>query len=228
MRSQFEKNRLPYRFLDAVRVDLTRQWPASYNRKKRLRYAQKDLRAGEIGCYMSHRQAWQEFLESNEDICLVLEDDVELRANFKQTVLALCEYKKAWDFVRLYGYFKRPSYRLFKLFDDHYLVDYLMQPLGTQGYLLNRTCAARFLMHTADMIHPIDNAIDQEWMHRIAMLGVEPSVLVHSEMFDTTLGSEKRVKLPLRKKLSRELYRTSSGIKKQLWIMRKRLRYLFR
>lgn len=228
MRSQFEANHLPYRFLDAIRVDLTKQWPALYNRTKRLSYAKKDLRAGEMGCYMSHRQAWQEFLDSGEELCLVLEDDVQLQKNFKQIVLALCARKDTWDFVRLFGFFKRPSQKLCELYDEHYLVDYLKQPLGTQGYLINRSCAERFLRHTAEMVYPIDNAIDQEWAHRITMLGVEPSVLAHPEIFETTLGSESRVKLPLRQKLSRELYRAGTDMKKQLWVMKKRLRYLLK
>lgn len=225
MKTQLDACGIPYRFMDAIRVDLKNGWPASYQREQRLRHSCIDLRAGEMGCYMSHRQVWQQFLQSTEELCFVLEDDVQLHADFAPTIRALIGRRDAWEFVRLFGMFKRPTRSLLELGGAHRLVDYDKQPSGMQGYLMNRAAAARLVDHTQQMIYPIDVAIDRDWEHGVPMTGVEPSVISHPELFETTLGSGQRVKLSLRQKLIREYYRVGPNIKKQIWIFKKRLHY---
>jgi glycosyl transferase family 25 len=226
MKAQLDSCGMPYHFMDAVRVDLTIGYPASYDQKRRLNHSCTDMRAGEMGCYLSHRQAWQEFLDSGEEISLIVEDDVELRTDFIKTIMALCERKDLWDFVRLFGIFKRPTYKSHNIYGSHYLVDYLKQPNGTQGYLMNRAAAERLMKHTASMIYPIDVAIDRDWEHGLRMMGIEPSIVSHPEVFETTLGDGQGGKLALHKKISREFYRAGPSIKKQIWMLKKRLQYL--
>lgn len=229
MARQFEAIGAGYRFLDGIRVDLTAGWPAAYDRQARLAYSLTDLRAGEIGCYLSHRQAWREFLASTDDLCCVLEDDVELHADFCASVEALCRCRESWDLVRLLGFSAQPFKQLQQICGPHYLVDYWRkQPNGTQGYLLTREAAQRLLDHTATIIHPIDNAIDREWEHRLRLRGVEPPILSHVEAFASTIEGRGAGKQRWPAKLKREVNRLTTNLPKQLWSLRKRLHYLFR
>jgi len=222
MRRQLDVCGLPYRFFDAIRVDLARGWPENYDRQQRLEHSGVDLRAGEMGCYLSHREVWKAFLASDEELCLVLEDDVEIRPDFADVVTALCNNRQDWEFVRLTGVFARTAFPLRRLVGEHFLVDYLEQPNGTQGYLLNRNAARRLLAYTERMAHAIDMAIDHEWEHGVNIMGVKPGPIVHQEEFETTLGAWSKPRLSLRKKLMRELHRAGGNLKKQLWLARKR------
>ena len=67
-----------------------RGWPDIYARQQRLRHSGVDMRAGEMGCYLSHREIWKSFLASDDELCLVLEDDVEIGPDFAAVVNALC------------------------------------------------------------------------------------------------------------------------------------------
>lgn len=224
MRAQLDACGLPYRFFDAIRVDLKRGWPASYARNRRLRHSGVDMRAGEMGCYLSHREIWKDFLAGDDALCLVLEDDVEIGSDFAAVVHALCEDTGDWEFVRLTGVFKRTPYPLRRLVGEHFLVDYLEQPNGTQGYLLNRSAARRLVDYTAGMAHAIDMAIDREWEHGVNVMGVAPGPISHQEGFETTLGSAARLRLSLRQKLMRELHRAGGNVRKQLFLVKKRRR----
>ena len=228
MRAQLDACGLPYRFFDAVRIDLGRGWPGNYARVRRLRHSGVDMRAGEMGCYLSHREIWKAFLAGDDELCLVLEDDVEIGPDFAAVVEALCEDTRDWEFVRLTGVFRRTAYPLRRLAGEHFLVDYLQQPNGTQGYLLNRRAARRLLDYTATMAHAIDMAIDREWEHGVAIMGVAPGPISHQETFETTLGSATKLRLSLRQKLMRELHRAGGNISKQLFLAKKRRRLAYR
>ena len=224
MRAQLEACGLPYRFFDAVRIDLGRGWPDSYARGQRLRHSGVDMRAGEMGCYLSHREIWKAFLAGDDELCLVLEDDVEIGPDFAAVVDALCADTSDWEFVRLTGVFRRTAYPLRRLAGEHFLVEYLEQPNGTQGYLLNRRAARRLVDYTAGMAHAIDMAIDREWEHGVNVMGVAPGPISHQETFETTLGSATKPRLSLRQKLMRELHRAGGNIAKQLFLAKKRRR----
>ena len=222
MRRQLDACGLPYRFFDAVRIDLARGWPESYARQQRLRHSGIDMRAGEMGCYLSHREIWKAFLAGDDELCLVLEDDVEIGPDFAAVVNALCDDTRDWEFVRLTGVFPRTAFPLRRVAGEHFLVNYLAQPNGTQGYLLNRRAARRLVDYTADMAHAIDMAIDREWEHGVNIMGVVPGPISHQETFETTLGSASRLRLSLRQKLMRELHRAGGNIRKQLFLAKKR------
>ena len=222
MRRQLDACGLPYRFFDAVRIDLARGWPESYARQQRLRHSGVDMRAGEMGCYLSHREIWKAFLAGDDELCLVLEDDVEIGPDFAAVVNALCDDTRDWEFVRMTGVFPRTAFPLRRVAGEHFLVNYLAQPNGTQGYLLNRRAARRLVDYTADMAHAIDMAIDREWEHGVNIMGVVPGPISHQETFETTLGSASRLRLSLRQKLMRELHRAGGNIRKQLFLAKKR------
>lgn len=224
MRAQLDTCGLPYRFFDAVRIDLRRGWPEIYARDQRLRHSCVDMRAGEMGCYLSHRDIWKSFLASGDELCLVLEDDVEIGTDFATVVNALCEDTSDWEFVRLTGVFQRTAYPRRHLAGEHFLVEYIKQPSGAQGYLLNRRAARRLVDHTAAMAHAIDQAIDREWEHGVNIMGVVPGPIMHQQNFETTLGCATKARLSLRQKLMRELHRASGNIGKQLFLAKKRQR----
>ena len=226
MTKQLNDIGIPFQIMDAIRPNPKQGWPEAYDRNLRFKYAPSDLRWGEIGCYQSHQKSWQLFLNSDNKLCCILEDDVILHDDFLQSVEALRAASDSWDLVRLYGIFPRPSKKLQHICGDHYLVDYLAkQPNGTQGYIVNRRAAKTLLEHTSKMIFAIDESIDREWEHRLRMRGVEPAIMSQGDFASTI---EKRIdnKKSFSGRFYREYFRMYSNLSKQAWSCRKRLRYL--
>ncbi len=228
MAEQFAQRNLSHRFFDAIQVDLSAGWPASYDRQRRLAYTGVDLRAGEMGCFLSHRQVWMEFLQTNEPCCLVLEDDVSISADLTTVVEALCRMPQHWHFVRLFEMFQRRKFPAKTITGKYHLIDYLHQPNGTQGYLMDRHAAKVLLAHTATMWHTIDNTIDREWEHGLWLKGINPDALSHQLEFETTLGTWQKAHLSWRQKIAVGCFRLGSNLRKQLWLLKKRLQLRLR
>lgn len=61
----------------------------------------KGLSPGELGCAISHRMAYENFMNAKEDYTLILEDDVELPDNFKKILNdeILKNTNNSWDYL---------------------------------------------------------------------------------------------------------------------------------
>ena len=226
MTGQLDNIDIPYRFLDAIRPNLSLGWPISYLRKKRLARYGYDLTAGEIGCYLSHRKSWQDFLDSGNALCCILEDDVELQPRFTEGLMGLCKHANQWDIVRLYGIFTRGYKNLFEFMPGHRIIDYFYQPSGLQGYVLNRSAAQQLLAHTETMFCAIDDMVDRDWEHKLRIYGIDPYLIRDPQQFLSSIGNRKRPSMSIWKKLTREIYRSRSDLHKRCWVLNKRLRYI--
>lgn len=228
MADQFKNIDVPCRFLDAIRPDLSFGWPKIYQRKKRLARYGYDLTQGEMGCYLSHRQAWREFIDSDNAFCCVLEDDVELQPLFTEGLIALCKHAEKWGMVRLYGIYPREYENIFEFMPGRWLIDYFYQPSGLQGYVLDRITAQRLLAFTQEMFCAIDDMADRDWEHKLRIYGVEPCLVRESHQFVSSIGNRKRPKMSVMKKLAREIQRSGSNLAKRCWVVAKKSRYLIK
>ncbi|KAJ1133696.1 hypothetical protein NDU88_000174 [Pleurodeles waltl] len=68
-------------------------------------YSGRTLTKGEVGCFLSHFNIWQEIVERQLDTALVFEDDVRFQAFFKRRLARLMEEitsaKLDWDLIYL-------------------------------------------------------------------------------------------------------------------------------
>jgi glycosyl transferase, family 25 len=131
---------------------------------------------GELGCYSSHYAAWAAFLRTGMPQLLVLEDDTIVDWGFLEK-LAAADFRAARvPYLRLYA--KRPCALRAVMRDaierQRTLVEYLDRPLGTQGYLMTREGARRFVRHCRVVRRPLDDELDRSWDHGIACLGIFP------------------------------------------------------
>lgn len=104
----------------------------------------------EIGCFASHRNVWQKFLHSENQTCLILEDDARFGPDFKENFESWNLFPE-WDYVN-FGYIsnnksilnslERVKINPFKL---------LFKGSGmwlTHAYAINRKAAETFLSGT--------------------------------------------------------------------------------
>jgi glycosyl transferase, family 25 len=177
----------------------------------------RPLYPGELGCYASHYAAWTEFLESDADQLLVLEDDTIVDWGFL-TKAAVVDLEAAGIvYLRLYA--KRPcAFRTLlqnAIERQRSVIEFLDRPLGTQGYLLTRAGARRLLPHCRRVRRPIDDELDRSWDHGIPTLCVFPFPVIEES---TASGIEAarwdRFEMPARLKVRRYRMRLTDRVLK--------------
>lgn len=144
---------------------------------------------GEIGCYHSHLTAWREFLQTSDEVLLVLEDDVVFGAGFIQALELALAHTADWDFLKLNKIrAKQPVCQ--KRIGDYCLNAYIGPATGFGAYLIQRHTAQKLLPHMLPIRRPIDHEADRIFEHDFRHYGLEPFPSdVRDEQESTITGS---------------------------------------
>lgn len=92
----------------------------TYNKQRSINRHGRALTGGEIACYLSHIKALTEFIESESQQALILEDDASFVSDFGTQIVELStalEKYKNWDVVNLVerrSDWKRPAFEVSK------------------------------------------------------------------------------------------------------------------
>ncbi len=161
---------LDWSFLDAFR-----ELPEglTYDARGAQQAIRRTLTAGEIGCFASHAALWRELADGGAEAMVVLEDDLLIDPGFfaqlPTVVAALAEH----PFVRLHA--KAPvAARVIGRVAGRHVVRYRGIAFGTQGYILRREGARRWLGSICSVVRPVDDEIDRFWVHGVPNVGIYP------------------------------------------------------
>ncbi|MBI1237831.1 MAG: hypothetical protein GC199_00660 [Alphaproteobacteria bacterium] len=149
----------------------------------------RDLRAGEVGNYSSHRALWAEFLKTDKPYLLALEDDIRIDDDFISCLKAIFALPKVPDHVKLCAVFERPFRTIRPLSPGRSLVRYRDEPLGVQAYLLSRKGAGRFFALSGRMCRPVDHFTDRSWEHGIPTYGVHRPVITEDQAIPSIVAN---------------------------------------
>lgn len=157
----------------------------------------KRTNTSEIGCYLSHIKALKQFMGTDNDYAIILEDDVELRGDLELIIKQLTGCSLDWDIVRLAGRRKTQSLPVRQLFLDTQLhVDFSRQT-GAGAYLVNRKAARRMINQMLPMYLPYDHAFDREWLMGLRNFSVQPFPINQQEHeFESQIVISKKDKYP--------------------------------
>ncbi len=131
------------------------------------------LSAGEIGCYLSHRRAWQLILERDLDYAVILEDDVILEADFGHALDLLPQAGRNWDVIKL-GAVKRRPIVDFRLLGGFGLCRYKKTPISAYAQVVSRLGAQKLLQREERFSRPVDVDLQHVWEHGLEIFGLEP------------------------------------------------------
>jgi len=168
------------------------------------------LRPAEIGCFLSHRIAWQMILDRDLDGALILEDDVELvQPEFGRCLEVAFDSLRFADLVRLRLMERTPG--RIRGMQEPARTQPMVTALGTQAQVVGRQGASRLLEASQTFDRPVDVFIQMRWLSGITTCEVAPSYV-----FDRTQdlgGSTIQVgsrgfKLKFLRNVNRTLYRT--------------------
>ncbi|MBI9020696.1 MAG: glycosyltransferase family 25 protein [Verrucomicrobia bacterium] len=116
-----------------------------------------------VGCYLSHIKALREFLTSNRDYALILEDDAILPKDILPLLNAVLAHDAHWDMVRLTAE-KKGTYLPFANLPGGHELAYNTRVLkNTAAYLVNRHAAQCCVEKMLPMRLPYDVALDRDW-----------------------------------------------------------------
>ena len=151
---------------------------------------------GELGCYLSHVQALNAFLNTNDEFALILEDDVELGPDLPNVIQQLLMHRERWDLIKLSGIHSGHPLRIQWLPDQRHSISISTTSYtGASCYLVNRGAAMVMVNNLLPMKIPYDLAYDRGWETGLKIRMVNPAPCQHS----FAMGSELHPKGIVRK-----------------------------
>lgn len=133
---------------------------AEYDAERALSYMGRTLKGGELGCYFSHLDCAQRFLSSDADYAIVLEDDMQIRAeafDVIQQSLSWLEQKQVdWYLMHIASEKRKITTQLHR-FVDYALLKAHYFPVTTTGLVWSRSGAHKFIEEHQRIFAPVDN-----------------------------------------------------------------------
>ncbi len=145
---------------------------------------------GELGCYLSHVQALQQFLASPARFALVLEDDVLLHDSLPTVLHGLVQNAERWDMVKLSAVHSGTPVPVLQLAPGHALAVMLSRCTGSSAYLVNRRAAQAYLDTSRGLLPmnlPYDHVFDQGWRFGLKVRLVTPTPCGHDDQIASTI-----------------------------------------
>lgn len=165
------------------------------------------LSVGEVGCFLSHRKAWQTILDAGLEAGLVIEDDVEIDGAVFARALQL-----ARAHIGVHGIIQFQVREIAKpgpvvaADGDVRLTRPVQVPLRASCTLYSRQALETLLQQTARFDRPVDTYAQMHWL-----TGLRPCLVIPSGVRDrsgniggTTIQARN---VPIVKKLRREVLR---------------------
>ncbi len=169
---EMQKISMPWAFLDAVDGAALAVPPIEYKKNKVKRLQGYALTPNEIGCYLSHKEAWKCCVEENIPT-LILEDDFVLTSDFERTLNILLNEVTEWDFVRLQGLYEVPFKQVLEQ-SGLFLVKNQGDAVGATAYLLKPRIAMQLIKHSVDIYEPVDHFLEHHQKHGLEFLAIRP------------------------------------------------------
>ncbi len=213
--TQFDRVGMPFTFIEGI-TQKHKNSVQIYSRLRNLIWHKRNLSAGEIFVYSSHRKAWQTFLDSDEDVALIAEDDLEITdpEAFKDIMQSAIAPDK-WDILKLFDYRPKKAVNS-EDWRGKTLVDYKYPASGCVAYLITRS-AARKLLSRSKIYRPVDEDFSFCWEFGLCVRSVSPNIVdeISENLGGSTLEIDRR-RVRKQKNLLRSLWGIGLQVGKQL------------
>ena len=134
------------------------------------------LNAGEIGCFLSHRAAWQKIVDQNLTAGLVFEDDVQIDPSvFMQSVEAAKIWSTDFGFIQFQVRGIPENCKVVNTDGDVRLLQPSPTLLRCSAQLINRATALHLLKETEIFDRPVDTFLQMHWATDVRPVCVSPS-----------------------------------------------------
>lgn len=163
---------LNWHILEGIDGLLLQNTPPEYYKSKVTRLLGFPLTPSEIGCFLSHRQAWVQCIEKDMPT-LILEDDFSIAPNFEQALSVLSHQYQDWDIARLQGLVDTPHTNLVSELDYQIVVN-RGDPLGAAGYIIKPSAAKMLVQNSSAIFEPLDHFLEHYSKHKQKIVAFKP------------------------------------------------------
>jgi len=209
-KTQFDAQGISFRRINAVNG-----WNLSVSEIAHVYDAEANARRGklplvppEIGCYLSHVEAWRIIAEDDAPGGFIFEDDFEANE-----MLAPCLRKLSvdygWDSVKLYSLDPNPPMHDRRDLQDGITVGIPWRiPSSTIGYGLTRNAARRLARQAIPFFRPVDKDQKFYWETglRVALVSPQPIRVGDQRTTTGTVGQARRAAVPNRRSIERAVH----------------------
>ncbi|MBQ4860276.1 glycosyltransferase family 25 protein [Pseudoalteromonas sp. MMG013] len=166
--------------------ELHRHYSTNLNSKKYHRA----LSQGEIGCYLSHRKAWQTIVDRKLDYAIVIEDDFKLVGNLHDVFNTIKNLNFDWQLIKLAAYENRKkpiaySQKLNGLFS---LVIHKKAMTGCCAQAISLEGAKRLLEASEQFARPVDTDIQHIWETAVPVYSIMPYYIEQAGEFESDIA----------------------------------------
>ena len=172
VKSELDKTSFPWRFLDAIKGSALKTTPKEYKSAKVKKLLGFELTPNELGCFLSHKKAWQECINANQPT-IVFEDDFYLLPDFETTIHFLMNECADWEAVRLQGLSSVPQEEIFKS-DGMSMVRNIGDAVGATAYMIKPSAAKKLIEAASDIYEPLDHFLEHRQKHHLEFLAISP------------------------------------------------------
>jgi glycosyl transferase family 25 len=146
--------------------------PPEYREAKVTRLLGFPLTLSEIGCFLSHRQAWVQCVEKNVPT-LILEDDFSINPHFEETLSSLSNGYQDWDIARLQGLLETSHTSLYSKAGYELVVNH-EDPLGATAYIVKPHAAKKLIQRSNEIYEPLDHFLEHKSKHQQRIVAFKP------------------------------------------------------
>ena len=196
--AQLESQGIPFQRIDAVngwalsQAEVNRVYDVSANSSR----ARHDLVPAEIGCYLSHIEAWRTIADGDAPGGFIFEDDFEGDETLASVLVALCQDNGSdWDMVKLFTF--DPTAKTVAerdLTPGLRLVVPFRVPTCLIGYGLTRAAARQLVDRSVPFFRPVDEDQKYFWETglRVALILPAPIKVGDQQTVTGTIGTARR------------------------------------
>ena len=173
---EFLKRGLDFTFINGLTGD-NLEVDKIYSKTKNLLFSKRSLTKSEIACYLGFRKIWKIFLDSGEDVCLIVEDDFKIvnELAFKK-ILNSSNDHNSWDILKLFD-FKPKKILNEESWNGVSIVDYKYPASGCVAYLITRK-AAKNLLKRKKIFRAVDEDFSNCWEMGIRVRSINPNPII--------------------------------------------------
>lgn len=153
------------------------------------------LSNGEIGCFLSHRLAWQAIADGTPAGGLVVEDDIEIDMARLPAALDLVQrFASPRDIVRFPNKFRSRPGKVVASQDGLEIVRENSPGLNMMMQWIGRDAARELLARTETFDRPVDVFIQMRWLHKIPVFALRPVLIreISGQLGGSTIQSRNK------------------------------------
>lgn len=168
------------------------------------------MAVGEIGCFLSHRRAWQAIVDKGLEAGLIIEDDVEIDAPvFAQAFGLARQHVAELGYIQFQTRPVRGRSAVVARKGGFSVVRPQVGPLRTSAQIVSAGHAKLLLELTARIDRPVDGFLQLSWVTTKAMCCVVPPGVSDrtSQSGGSTISATTRYSAKISREINRFIYR---------------------